>query len=148
MTLIEYKPEPIPVEPKLYAITLHANQQGNVLIWHCVVTAFDPASARSEAASDLKDKNPDLYDSGLRIGGWHVQSTIELTAAKIDQMLTEAQNRRRDIEEEKDRKERNELMQTIIDSASRKLLNKYRDRFTTAEVGYLEDEIIKYEQGG
>lgn len=145
--MLAYKPEPIPVEPKIYTVTLHAQQQSQVLIWHCAIAAFDPEGAKSRAATDLKEKNPELYQNGMGLGGWHVQSMIELTTAKIDQLLVEAEGKKSEIQQQQERQEVNSLMQTIVDTASRKLLNKHRDRFTTAEVGYMEDEIVKYEQG-
>lgn len=145
--MLSYKPEPIPVEPKLYTVTLHAQRDSQVLIWHCAIAAFDEEGARSRSAMDLKEKNARLYDQGMQLGGWHVQSMIELSATRIDSMLAEAEGKKSDIELQKQKDETNLLMQTIVDTASRKLLAKHRDRFSTAEIGYLEDEILKYEQG-
>lgn len=144
--MLSFKADPIQVEPKLYTVTLNAQHNMQVLIWHCAIAAFDEEGARSRAALDLKEKNGALYNQGMQLGGWVVQSMIELSTAKIDSLLTEAAGKRSEIEVQKEKDEINKLMQTIVDTASRKLLNKYRDRFTTAELGYLEDEITKYEQ--
>lgn len=133
-------------EPRIFFIALHAQSEGNVLIWNTAVAAYSVETAKSEALLNLQAQNPALYQQGRNLGGWNVQNHIELSATKLDIMLTEAADAHDDIHLEKEKQERNELMQTIIDTASRKLLNKYKDEFTLAEVAYLEDEIQKYER--
>ena len=146
MTLLKYNNLPQITEPKIFFISLHAQNQGDVLIWHTALAAFNLETASSEAIHSLKTTNADLYQRGQILGGWVVKNHIELPAMKIDQMLSVAYDSRDDIELEKERQIRNELMTTIIETASRKLLEKYKDRFTDAEYAYLEEEIRKYEQ--
>ena len=134
-------------QPAIYFVSLHAQSpQGEVCIYNAAVAAFSIQTAHTEAVAQLRDSDSDLFMKGNTLGGWHMKNHIELTHIRIDQMLVRAYDERDDIEKEKDKQERNQLMQTIIYTASRKLLNKYRHTFTTAEVEFMEDEIAKYEQ--
>lgn len=144
--MLTFKAKKQTIEPKLYLVALHAQQAGQVLIWHTGVVAFSLDTARSEAILNLQQTDQALHLEGVKLGGWRLQNHIELSPAKIDLMLVEAEHSVGDIEDEREKQERNELMQTIVDTASRKLLLKYQDRFTPAELGYLEDEINKYER--
>lgn len=144
--MLSFKAKKQTREPKLYLVALHAQRDGQVLIWHTGVVAFSLDTARSAAILNLQNQDPVLHVEGIKLGGWKLQNHIELSPAKIDLMLVEAEHSVGDIEDEREKQERNELMQTIVDTASRKLLIKYQDRFTPAEIGYLEDEIQKYER--
>lgn len=144
--MLSYNAKKQTTEPRLYLVALHAQQAGQVLIWHTAVVAFCIETARTEALVNLQHQDPVLHVEGVKLGGWKLQNHIELSPAKIDSMLVDAAHKRGDIEDDKEKIERNELMQTIVDTASRKLLIKYQNRFTPAELGYLEDEINKYEQ--
>ena len=144
--MLNYKKPKHTTEPKLYVIALHAQNQGQVLVWNTAVAAYSTETARTEALDQLEKQDLRLYQEGRALGGWNIQAHIELSPAKIDELLLAAYHQYDVIHAEKERREVNDLMATIVETASRKLLNKYRDRFTSAEVAYLENEIAAYER--
>jgi len=143
--MLTFNKTPVAEEPKLYMLALMARTGGDVLFWHTAVAAFNLDAARTGGIEALKQQDLELYTQGQNLGGWKLQNHLELSVPRIDQVLERAYGEKSELQETEERNQRNELMQTIVDTASRKLLNKYRDRFTSAEVGYLEDEIVKYE---
>jgi len=144
--MLNFNATPVPELPKLYMIALIARSAaGEVLMWHTAVAAFNLENAKTGGVEALKKQDLQMFNDGQNLGGWKVQNHLELTVARIDEVLTRAYDEKSDLYEAQEKQERNDLMQTIIDTASRKLLNKYRTKFTSAEVGYLEDEIVKYE---
>lgn len=144
--MLNFDKPPLREEPRMFFIMLIARDtNGNVLMWHTALAAFNIDTAKVGATEALKQQDADMYNDGIRLGGWKVQNHLEMTVAKIDQVLEKAYGQKSELYEKQEKEERNELMQTIVETASRKLLNKYRDKFTSAEVGYLEDEIQKYE---
>lgn len=144
--MLRYNKQPHTIEPKLYTVALHAKNQGQVVVWNTVIAAYGIDTAYSEALEQLQHQDPELYKQGQQLGGWSLQAHIELTPNKIDELLETAYHQYDDIHAAKQRQEVNDLMQTIVETASRKLLNKYSNRFTTAERSYLEKKIAEYEQ--
>lgn len=145
--MLSYNKPPVEIEPKLFCIALHAQSGGNVAIFNAAVAAFTIETATAQAVQQLADSDPKLYADGQKLGGWHVKSHLQISPMKLDEMLERAYNEKDDHLLLQEKQELNNLMKTIVDTASRKLLGKYRSRFTTAEVQYMEDEIVKYENG-
>lgn len=134
------------LEPKLFFIVLQALENGNLVLWHTAVSAFTLQEAEQKARKALQVQNPQLWQNGEALGGFKTQGHIELKIQTIDEMLTLAHNQRDELQQEIEAQEKNDLMQTILETASRKLLQKYSDVFSDAEVGYLEDKIAEYER--
>lgn len=144
--MLKFKPPQERLEPKLYFISLLSQANGNVLIWNAGVAAFTLHDAETHAIIKLQEQNQELYQRGQLAGGWRVNSTLELSVPEIDRRLTTVYEEQAEAEKERERQEINDLMNTIVESASRKLLIKYQHLFTPAEIAYMENEIEAYER--
>lgn len=121
---IEFTKHPKPIYPSLFIIALKATGNQHLELYHTHNVAYEKVDAIEAAMRELANKQPELYQRGLTIGGWTVLHAVPVKADEIEQRFNELAQTQRKNEAQKVANEQNALLKEIIDTGNLTLFHQ------------------------
>lgn len=103
--------------------------------------AYTPDDAIQIVTQTLQERDVEIYNRGLELGGWTYAHHHAIPATDLQDMFNNVSEVTRKANEAAANREKNELMQTIIDNKDVELLHKNIDLFSKPEQKYIHDKI-------
>ncbi len=127
--------------PSLFLVTLHAGDKKAATLYTNYVVAYIPEDAIEMVTQILQEKDTNIYNEGLQLGGWIYRSHHTIPVQRLEEMFNEVGTKTKQTKELQRKRVKNDLMQAIIDNKDVGLLHENIQLFSEAEQSFIHDKI-------
>jgi len=145
----------IPLEPSFYIVVLGAGIQpvpsmgigevANIEYFQDIYVGYTKDEAVAGILKKLQAERPNLYQHGVKIGGWKATYISEIKATRMEQLFKQRAELEKKNEKDRLGLEKNQLIQNIIKTKDVETLHKaiIDGKITEYERKYIHEKLTE-----